>query len=205
MLAAHLGGCGACGGAAAPRCGDATRATRGFWSGAPPHAHAPPTQQQQQHAPCSRFAAAPPPAQQHAARRRRGAPLAALPEAAALAASAAAAAAAVAATPAAGAYEPPPVEAWQLWVGFLGGVSPFIIAGARACARFSPTAVATTHERARAAPVKRPPQNTLPALTPPRACTLARHATPRHARPQLTSSASASSFSAVARCAAAAA
>jgi hypothetical protein len=177
MLAAQaLGGCGACSGAA--RCGDA-RAPRGLWCLSPPRAHAPTQQQHAPHAPCSRLAAAPPqqPPQQHAARRRRGAPLAALPEAAALAAAATAAASAAASATPAGAYEPPPVEAWQLWVGFLGGVSPFIIAGARA--RVLQRPLLPTKTRATRAQ-KRPPRNwknahasTLLALTPPRACALA--------------------------------
>lgn len=59
-------------------------------------------------------------------------PCAALPEALALIADAAAsstsAASATSALP--HVYEPPVVEPWQLWVGFVAGMAPFVIAGA---------------------------------------------------------------------------
>ena len=63
------------------------------------------------------------------ARRHAVTPCAALPESLALIAEAAAASADTAAlTP--HVYEPPVVEPWQLWAGFVAGMAPFVIAGA---------------------------------------------------------------------------
>jgi hypothetical protein len=91
------------------------------------------------HAP--RHHAAPPPraplrlAPRRRARQRAFAPCAALPESLALIADAAAASAYTAASaapaqPPPHVFEPPVVEPWQLWVGFVAGMAPFVIAGA---------------------------------------------------------------------------
>ena len=58
-------------------------------------------------------------------------PCAALPESLALIADAAATSGYSAAL-APQVYEPPVVEPWQLWAGFVAGMAPFVIAGAPA-------------------------------------------------------------------------
>ena len=65
------------------------------------------------------------------ARRHALATCAALPESLALIADAAAASV-DAANLAPHVYEPPVVEPWQLWAGFVAGMAPFIIAGVQA-------------------------------------------------------------------------